>query len=350
MAVVAAPAIARDGAARTRFVGCRNMRDDRHFVSGIGDKGQITFNVALPTRGHGFAVDSPRGLVAVFARRPGDYVWLVDTTSGAVVEKIVAANARHFYGHGVFTPDGHLLCSENAYDQGEGVIGVYSVENNGARLDEFPSHGVGPHQIKLLNDDQTLVVANGGILTHPDFPRVKLNMDAMRPNLAYVDSKNGRVLHLVEPPTQWHQLSMRHFDIAQDNRVAVAMQFEGNPLEQPPLIALQHGIGELELLSAPGRVQRSLKNYCGSVAFDRAGERFAVTSPRGGLVTFWHRSGDYLGLHRQPDACGIAADGHQGSFAVSDGTGKLLRVDPTLAATTTFEHADWRWDNHLIAV
>ena len=45
-----------------------------------------------------------------------------------------------------------------------------------ARVGEFPTHGVGPHELLLLGDGRTLAVANGGIETHPDFGRAKLNI------------------------------------------------------------------------------------------------------------------------------------------------------------------------------
>lgn len=81
-----------------------------------------------------------------------------------------------------------------------------------------------------MADGSTLVIANGGIRTHPDLPRIKSNLANMRPSLAYVDVASGRLLQLQEPEPQWHQLSIRHIDVSPDDRVAVAMQFEGSPI------------------------------------------------------------------------------------------------------------------------
>ena len=107
----------------------------------------------------------------------------------------------------------------------------------------------------------------------------------------------------------------------------------------------------MRLLSAPDGVQRRLRNYCGSVAFDADGRRFAVSSPRGGLVTFWSAGGDYLGLHDQADACGIGrTDGGGQGFVVSDGGGAVARVDEDLVATARTSFSGYRWDNHLLTL
>jgi hypothetical protein len=246
----------------------------------------------------------------------------------------------------VFSADGsRLLCSENAYDSGAGVIGIYQVEN-GQRVGEFASHGIGPHEIKRLNHSNTLVVANGGIRTHPDLPRIKSNLAEMQPSLAYVDIASGQLLHKHEPPSQWHQLSIRHIDVATDDTVAAAMQFQGSPYQQPPLIALQKGTAPLQWLQAPSAVQKRLRNYCGSVEFSADGSQFAVSSPRGSLVTYWAKNGEYLGLHEQADVCGLAPDPqHRQGFIASDGRGQLRSQQGS--GFTSLQTANSRWDNHM---
>jgi hypothetical protein len=36
------------------------------------------------------------------------------------------------------------------------------------QIGEFEAHGMEPHDIALLSDGRTMVIANGGIRTHPD--------------------------------------------------------------------------------------------------------------------------------------------------------------------------------------
>lgn len=331
------------------LLSCFSEDGDGHYAGIFTLSGELLQRFKLPARGHAISLSHSGRLAAVFSRRPGDYVYILDLQNYAVVTRITADEGRHFYGHGVFTSgDNYLLCSENAYESGDGVIGVYDIEKQGQRVHEMPSFGVGPHEIKLLNDQRILIVANGGIQTHPDLPRVKLNQETMQPNLAYIDISSGQEMHTHGLPNKWSQLSIRHIDVNPDGEVAVAMQYEGNPAKSPPLVARQRGEGELVLLDAPAKIQRKLKNYSGSVAYARDGQRFAVTSPRGGIVTYWSVGNGYLGYSSQVDVSGIAsADGY---FACSDGTGGVTQVQSnTLDSVLSFQ-TPYHWDNHLTAI
>jgi uncharacterized protein len=335
-----------------KLISCRSNEQGEHFFS-IAETGrEQLINIPLPARGHGITVDASQSYVAVFARRPGEFVYIVDLRNHQVIHRVSAKQGRHFNGHGLFAADGSkLLCSENAYDTGAGIIGVYDAYNNYQRIAEFQSYGLDPHEFKLLSDGNTLVIANGGILTHPDLPRIKQNLESMRPNLAYVDMASGRLLHAHQPDEKLHQLSIRHIDISRDDRVAIAMQFEGKPNIQPPLIAIQQADQPMNMLAAPTDVHRRLRNYCGSVAFSADGTRFAVSSPRGGIVTFWSAGGDYLGLYDQADACGIShATNENNDFYISDGSGTIARVDHGMSSTMQYKFNDSRWDNHLLTL
>ncbi|MBV6657419.1 MAG: DUF1513 domain-containing protein [Devosiaceae bacterium] len=62
----------------------------------------------------------------------------------------------------------------------------------------------------LLLDGHTTVVANGGIHTHPDYPRQKLYLPTMAPSLAYLDVETGDLVDQVSKPSELHQLFIRH--------------------------------------------------------------------------------------------------------------------------------------------
>ena len=66
-----------------------------------------------------------------------------------------------------------------------------------------------PHEAMLLGDD-VICVANGGIETHPDFGREKLNLSTMKPNVAFIDRLTGDLISLRELPPDLHQVSLRH--------------------------------------------------------------------------------------------------------------------------------------------
>ena len=168
-----------------------------------------------------------------------------------------------------------------------GVIGVYDAERSYRRAGELPSHGIGPHEIGLLSDGETLVVANGGIATRPDLPRVKLNLPTMAPSLCLVDRRDGTLLQERRLDPALHQLSIRHLAVGPEDTVAGAMQYEGPAGNLVPLVAVWRGVEGLHLLRGPAAVLRAMKHYCGSVCFDPSGRTIAASAPRGGIVTFW---------------------------------------------------------------
>src|SRR3546814_20954963 len=117
-----------------------------------------------------------------------------DTAGKRPPQQLAVAPGRHFFGHGVFSPEGRLmLATENDYETGCGVLGIYDAGAGGAyrRIGEFSTYGVGPHEVVLMPDGRTLCVANGGILTHPDYGKLQLNANDMQPSLAYIDMHSG---------------------------------------------------------------------------------------------------------------------------------------------------------------
>jgi hypothetical protein len=275
----------------------------------------------------------------------------VDLINGRVAHEIASPLDRHYYGHGIFSTDGaRLYSTENDFATGRGVIGIYDANDNYRRLGEIASHGIGPHELRMLADGKTLVVANGGIRTHPDLGRSKLNLKDMDPLLAYVDSADGALRGSCRPPASHHQLSVRHLAVTNDEAVCIAMQFEGPANIHPPLVAIHRRDQPLKLLLAPPGIQERLRNYCGSVCCDSSGTCFAVSSPRGNLITFWTSAGEYVDCLQLEDGCGIAAHEEPGHFWISSGQGRLvchsiiegakqeLRLHPVSAT---------RWDNHL---
>ena len=323
-------------------------------VSGFAEDGTSLFDLPLPARGHSFAV-RPDGSAAVhFARRPGRFALVLDLVQGTVARRVEAPAGRHFYGHGVFSRDGRLLyATENDFEGERGVIGVYDAARSYARVGELPSHGIGPHEIALLSDGETLVVANGGIATHPDLPRVKLNLPTMAPSLCFVDRRSGALRRELTLDPALHRLSIRHLAVAPDDTVAVAMQYEGPAHDRVPLVALQRGGGPMRLLQGPHSLLRAMKNYCGSICFDPSGRTIAVSAPRGNLVTFWHvGTGLYLSSAKVSDGCGVAPGARPGEFLASSGLGGVVVANLRSGTTRPLAVGGLeaaRWDNHLVA-
>lgn len=208
---------------------------------------------------------------------------IVDCALGVALAHIDAPAGRHFFGHGAFDAEGALLfTSENAVDDSLCVIGVWDAADGFRRIGEFQSGGVGPREIVRAPGGDRLVVANGGIRTHPDRPREKLNLATMRPNLAHIDLTTGAVVDLVEPHETAHSLSLRHIAVRADGLVAVAGQWEGDPFDAPALLTT-YRIGDAALRPYEAAVEDALamRGYAGSVAWSVDGSTAAITGPRG---------------------------------------------------------------------
>ena len=336
------------------YLSARADAAGRYWISGFASDGTSFFDLPLPGRGHSFAVRQ-RGREAMhFARRPGRFALVLDLERGTVARRVEVPADRHFYGHGVFGLNGRLLyATENDFEGERGVIGVYDATRSYRRVGELPSHGIGPHEIALLSDGETLVVANGGIATHPDLPRVKLNLPTMAPSLCFVDRRSGALRRELTLDPALHRLSIRHLALGPDDTVVVAMQYEGPAHDRVPLLALQRGGGPPQLLHGPPNVIRAMKNYCGSVCFDPSGRTIAVSAPRGNLVTFWDvGTGLYLSSAKVSDGCGVAPGAGAGEFLASSGLGGVVVIDARSGTTRPLAVGGLetaRWDNHLIA-
>ncbi len=340
------------------YLGARAGSGGSYRAGGFHASGAAALDLSLPGRGHSFAVRPDRRTAVLFARRPGRFALAIDLVRGAVATGFTAPRDRHFYGHGVFSPDGRFLyATENDFRGERGVIGIYDADKDWQRAGEVPSHGIGPHEIGLLSDGATLAVANGGILTRPDLPRVKLNLATMAPSLCYIHRGSGKLLRQRRLSPAFHQLSIRHLAVGRDDTVAVAMQYEGPRGNRVPLVAVHPagmaGSAPLAPLAAPPGVWRAMKQYCGSVCFDAGGRLLAVSAPRGNIVTFWDAgAGIHLSSTRVLDGSGVAAGERPGEFLASSGRGGAAIIEARSGNATPLETDFVRsrgWDNHLAA-
>ena len=356
------PAVARD-AGPPLYLAARK-RNGRYEAAVFDVAGNDRHVVALPDRGHSFAIDARRGRAVAFGRQPGFFAVAFDLQGRSPPRELDLAEGRHFFGHGVYTSDGSLMfATENDYEAGRGVLGVYDASDAGGykRLGEFSTGGVGPHEAVLMPDGRTLCVANGGILTHPDYGKLELNLDTMEPSLAYVDARSGQLLEQAFLPRELHRLSLRHMALDAGGAVWVGCQYMGAAGDRPALVA-RHRRGEaIQLFSGPQEVLRAMRNYVGSVAADASGRIIATSSPVGNCVVFWDAaSGRFLGRTALDDGCGVAPAESDG-FLLSSGRGALAGVDPAAPASGASpsvtgavdlrfvlpEEVDRAWDNHM---
>lgn len=312
----------------------------------IDERGEDRLVLPLEARGHSFALDPASRRAVAFARSPGRFAMAFDVDGGAEPVALAAAADRHFFGHGIFADKGRLLlATENDYLGERGVAGLYDVTDGYRRIGEFPTGGIGPHEVLLSADKRTAIVANGGILTHPDYDRIKLNIATMAPSLAYFDIATGDLVEQVKLPPALHQLSIRHMALDRRGDVWFGCQYEGDAADRPPLVGRHRRGRAIEMFSAGAAVHRRMQNYVGSVAMDLGGDILATSAPHGGLVVFWDTAtGAELGTLDLADGCGVAPLG-PGEVLASSGRGGLVAATPADHRLVLSGRA--AWDNHL---
>jgi hypothetical protein len=342
---LAPAAFAETLAADAVFATAYQRRDGAYGAAILSEAGKILHTIDLPDRGHGIAYDPVSGRSVVFARQPGTFFVAFDPAGRTPPITVESVAGRHFFGHGVFSPDGKLLyATENDFDNAAGMIGVYDARNGFARIGEFPTYGVGPHELLLLGDKSTIAIANGGIETHPDFGRAKLNLPTMKPSYVLVDRETGHLIEKHELPPALHQLSIRHMDTDETGAVWFGCQHEGPATERPALVGRAVRGKELELIGMPEDVLSGFRNYIGSVAANRDAGTIAVTSPQGNsYAVIEAASQKVVAVERLTEVCGVAPD-HSG-FMVTTGTGTIVEFDGKSS-----EDAEHVWDNHVLRI
>ena len=313
----------------------------RFGIATLTEDGALVDRALLPDRAHGLAYSATGDHVAAFARRPGTYMMIVSRRGLADPVIVTAAEGRHFYGHGCFSPDGRLLYAcENDFDGGRGVIGLYDATDGFRRTGEFLSQGIGPHDLSITDDGRMLIVANGGIETHPDFGRTKLNLDRMEPSLVLLDARDGQLIQKQALPAHLSKLSTRHVDTDGRGRIWFACQYEGARDDRPPLAGSFAPGEDIRFLTLPEDVTEGLALYVGAIAVNRREGLVGLVSPKGGLsVTVEMETGKVVRQERLPEAAGIAP--RRGGFAVSSYEGRFgdkklpLTFDQHIAALSS---------------
>lgn len=322
------------------FVSGARLSDGATVISGVSAAGDILFDIPTPARCHAGAAHPRRAEIVVFARRPGTFAQVIACESGDVRQELSAPLGHHFYGHGAFSSDGtRLFTTENHIEGGGGRVGVWDVGAGYRRLGSFATGGIGPHEI-LRGPGDVLIVANGGIRTHPDLGREKLNLDTMAPSIAYLDP-GGKLLEEVALMPDMHQLSLRHIAVTQGGTLAVGGQWQGDPWDPPPMVWTHRRGGPL----APVAGARSLGTYVGSVAWSDGETAIAATAPRAGVALMLDPEAGAVWRAAMDDICGVAP--RPGGVLFTTGTGVVLPVGRGAGPRRELAR---QWDNHVTAI
>lgn len=354
-AAQAEPRLSEDRRAKTLFAAARRSPSGYSAAIFTG-AGTDVNSVVLPARGHDLTVCPVTQRCVAFARRPGNFAVSFSGNRDTSPVRFTTPEDRHFYGHGVFAPDGKLLyATENDFEAGEGRIGIYDATSGFERVGEFSTHGIGPHDLALMPDGRTLVIANGGVETHPEIRngREPLNLATMEPSLAYIDRENGDLIERHTLPDSWHRVSLRHLDVGEQRTLIIGGQFKGEDARTEIPLVVRHRPGsDIVPVDLPGELALSLRGYISSVAVDASGNIAALTASRGSCVLFVEvASGRFLGSRDIADVSGVAAATNSG-FLLTTGHGEITTAGP--AANHSSEanpvRTSWQWDNHAIRV
>ncbi|MEP0323409.1 DUF1513 domain-containing protein [Bauldia litoralis] len=324
------------------FVAARMKGNADFSVAVLDHAGTVLFSESIDGRAHDIAIAPDRSTAVVFARRPGFFALVIDLAGRRRVATFAPPEGRHFYGHGFFSADGRLLyATENDYEAERGVLGVYDVAAGYRRTGELSTQGIGPHEALLMRDGRTIAIGNGGVATHPDYDRMKLNLPTMEPSLVYLDAATGDLVDKVMLPASLHQLSIRHMAEAANGTIWFGGQYEGSQTDAVDLVGTHRPGSDPQLIAAPSTAYEGMRQYVGAVAVNDAGTRVAATSPVGGhVVIFDAETRGFVESRAIADVCGIAPDGRD--FFISDGRGRLWQ-GPNLIS----EAPDLAWDNHV---
>ncbi|WP_457282663.1 DUF1513 domain-containing protein [Polaromonas sp. P5_D5] len=312
---------------------------------------QVSAALDVPTRAHGVWVE-PSGTLLAVARRPGDWLlrWRPEGNgTGQAIAWGWAEPDRAFNGHVIASPDGNTLyTTETNLETGEGLVGLRDAATL-EKLGEWPTHGMDPHEL-LLDDDGSLVVANGGIPALPETGRLKIHMDRMDASLVRLDARSGALLG------QWRladkRLSLRHMawggaPAAGGARVlGIALQAEHDDTAAKtvaPVLALFDGRKLQTCAAADGRV---LAGYGGDITW--AAGSFAVGCPRANGVAVWQADGRWTGFFPLEEACAVTSAPAAGQ---ADATlwagGRLAALTRDVAGRTALPALkNVRLDNH----
>ena len=345
LATLAAPRLGWAAVGNPAYIAAAKVADDSFVLVGFDASGAEAFRVPLPARGHCGAAHPTRPEAVAFARRPGYYAVVIDVASGRVLHELTPPEGRQFNGHGVYVDGGAtLLTIEQTAAGSDGLVGLWDVASGYTRIEEFRTHGIGPHDARLMPDGRTLVVANGGIATDPT-DRAKLNIPDMRPSLAYL-SLAGELLEEVRLDPELRFNSIRHLALRDDGLVGFAMQWEGEADMGWPLLGLHRRGAAAVLAEAPLGDELAMQGYAGSIAFSADGSEIAISSPRGGRLHRFTPEGTFIDALVRDDVCGLAA--HPEGLIASDGLGGLITIGAN-GAKPLARH-ELSWDNHIVAL
>ncbi len=300
-------------------------RDDEDWLLAFSSNDTLCWQSPLSGRGHGITLNDAS--ILVISRRPGAWALILDRVTG-VLQKVLRPPEGLIY-------TGHACVGDGCWFVGcqtrQGSVGrILKIDRSGSLMKTISSGGIEPHE--LVVGGKSLFVANGGRVTDPDLPEVILNSDSIYSTLTKIDVSNGVLVDRIFLPKN---LSCRHLAVSASGLVG-ACQWQGVPVESPPLLWVLDGSKLSPLPGPAGSSTVAVRGYLGSVVWWN--DKIVASAPRGDQ--YWvvdPRSGIGVVI-TEPDICGLAAYSNQLRFSSGRGV---------IGSPGDKKTMDWVFDNHM---
>lgn len=245
----------------------------------LKESGQHVAEIPLPFHMHGFAAHPQDRHRAVLFEKQGPGACEVDLRTAKVTRPVQTTAQRRFYGHGCYSPKGDVFyATESFISSDDGVIVVRDAHSLAA-LGQVSSHGVAPHDCRLIDGGKVLVVThNGG--------RLDDNL-ADAPSVSYVELASGKLLDKLRISNA--QLNAGHLELTSAGElVVISAPRKGlSAASNSGGVSMRHPRQALHTLEAPAAVTARMLGETLSVAVDEKNGVVAATNPDGNIVTFW---------------------------------------------------------------
>ncbi|WP_370262160.1 DUF1513 domain-containing protein [Limnobacter sp.] len=259
----------------------------------------------VPSRPHGLTWLGPEECLVV-ARRPGDWLMRIHWGSGQM-QRHWLDHERSLNGHALrLAQEPWFYTTETDRYSGQGRLvkrDLQSLET----IDVWPTLGQDPHALIALPagvaglQQGSILVANGGIPTHAQMGRAKVNLDDMDSSLVAMHPGTGEVLGRWQ--LEDRLLSLRHLALNRaGNTVAVAMQAQHakeRMRHASPVLALLNASG---LKAVPSSTSRG--GYAGDVVAMPNG--FAYSCTLHNTVCTTNTQGELLHERSLQQPCALA--------------------------------------------
>lgn len=159
--------------------------------------------IPIPFYGHIPCQNPALKNVCVLVEKYGKRGVAVDFVSKKIIQEFETGDGKRFYGHIAYSPSGKFFFTTEMDEKANRGAIVVRDSLNMKIVNEWPSYGMYPHDLKITKDGQAVVVANAGTFStvsledtykHPSFNELNTPFS----NLAWIDVSSGKLLRHID--------------------------------------------------------------------------------------------------------------------------------------------------------